>query len=56
MIGYIDGLSWAAVNVCNLQCQAGCISSYYSLAGVMLIGSVLSLLMPDEIVQHELKP
>jgi hypothetical protein len=45
MIGYIDGLSWAAVNVCNLQCQAGCISPYYSLAGVMLIGSVLSLLI-----------
>lgn len=45
MIGYIDGLSWAAVNVCNLQCQAGCISHYYSLAGVMLIGSVLSLLI-----------
>lgn len=54
MGGYIDGLSWAAVNVCNLQCQAGYTSAYYSLAGVMLIGSILSLLIPDKIARHDL--
>jgi hypothetical protein len=46
MVEYIDGLAWAAVNVSDLLFPVGHISSYYTLASVMLIGSVLSLLLP----------
>jgi len=46
MVEYIDGLAWAAVNVSNLQFSAGYVSSYYISASVMLLGSVLSALLP----------
>jgi hypothetical protein len=46
MVEYIDGLAWAAVNVSNLQFPAGYVSSYYISASVMLLGSVLSVLLP----------
>ncbi len=48
MSEYIDGLSWAAVNVSNLQVPAGYVSSYYISAGIMLIGSLLSIMLPGK--------
>ncbi|MGO9015746.1 MAG: hypothetical protein ACLQF0_12275 [Dissulfurispiraceae bacterium] len=42
---YIDGLSWAAVNVCNLKLPLGQTSAYYALASLMIIASILSLLI-----------
>jgi len=42
---YIDGLSWAAVNVCNLMLPLGHPFAYYSLASLMIIASILSLMI-----------
>ena len=47
MVEYMDGLSWAAVNVCKLKFPLGQVSPYYMLAGLMIIASILSLMIPE---------
>ena len=47
MVEYIDGLSWAAINVCNLKYPPGHLASYYILASVMIIASILALMIPE---------
>ncbi len=47
MVDYIDGLSWAAINVCNLKFPAGHVSSYYILGSVLMIASILALMIPE---------
>ncbi|MBF0506583.1 MAG: hypothetical protein HQL09_07090 [Nitrospirae bacterium] len=47
MVDYIDGLSWAAINVCNLKFPPEHVSSYYMLASVMIIASILALMIPE---------
>jgi hypothetical protein len=49
---YIDGLAWAAVNVSNLQVPAGYVASYYISASIMIIGGILSMILPEKNVRH----
>ncbi len=46
MVEYIDGLAWAAINVCYLQYPAGHVASYYNMGTMMLISCVLAVMMP----------
>jgi hypothetical protein len=47
MVEYMDGLSWAAVNVCNLKLPLGHTSSFYILASLMIVASILSLMISE---------
>ena len=48
MVEYLDGLSWAAVNVSDLQFPAGSVLPYYMSASIMIIASILAVMLPEK--------
>ncbi len=51
---WMDGLAWAAINCCGLQCPSGCVAPYYIMGAALMIASVLSLFFPAAVLKSKI--